>query len=87
MEEEIIDKLDLKIITLIIFVLFIGISNFMAGCNHGEKRMQDSAVRYNAGEYYADTEGKVHFRFISIKENKTASNTIEIKENKDGMVK
>lgn len=63
--EEVKNNKKISTIILLIIVTLICISIFVIGCEMGERKMQDSAVRYNAGEYYTDTLGRIHFRFIN----------------------
>lgn len=60
------------VILIVLALVFVG------GCQLGEKRMQDSAIRYGAGEYFADATGKTHFRFIKSKDEKVAEDESKV---------
>lgn len=72
-KEEYGSKETVLLCTLAVLAIFL----FIIGCEHGEHRMQDSAVRHGAGEYYSDTTGHTHFRFIKAKEDEIEKNTIK----------
>lgn len=67
-KEDIKEESSKKYCVIAGIVILVMTCVYMLGCNQGEHRMQDSAVRYGAGEYYSDTTGKTHFRFFK-KEN------------------
>lgn len=83
-----VEKTEVKKVTMDIkpyvkYIVMLGVVAliFVGGCQLGEKRMQDSAIRYGAGEYYADATGKTHFRFIKAKDaeaNVVATDTAKV---------
>lgn len=61
---------------IIFFLLLVCVSLFIIGCTYGERRMQNNAVKYGAGEYFVDNEGHTHFRFLTNQNEMIASSTL-----------